>query len=93
MLQNVIDDKDDDDDEDADKDVHNLYVNGMYNNVIVSSILFLINYILNIYSYLDTVIDIYGENNNAIDLTITDDEAKENTESPILTTEDKSTGL
>ena len=37
MLQNVIDDKDDD--EDADKDVHNLYVNGMYNDVIVFSIL------------------------------------------------------
>jgi hypothetical protein len=37
MLQNVMDDKDDA--EDADKDVHNLYVNGMYNNVIVSSII------------------------------------------------------
>ena len=37
MLQNVMDDKDGA--EDADKDVHNLYVNGMYNNVIVSSIL------------------------------------------------------
>ena len=92
MLQNVIDDKDDD--EDADKDVHNLYVNGMHNNVIVSIFnTSLINYIFNLYLYLDTVIDIDGENNNAIDLTITDDEAKENTESPILTTEDKSTGL
>ena len=30
MLQNVIDEKDDDDD--MDKDVHNLYVNGKYNN-------------------------------------------------------------
>lgn len=29
MLQNVIDEKDDD--EDPDKDVHNLYVDGMYN--------------------------------------------------------------
>lgn len=91
MLQNVIDEKDDDDD--MDKDVHNLYVNGKYNNVIVFSIIMYVIMSL-ILIYLDTVSDIEGAKNKPIDLTITtDDEAKDNTESSIHTTVDTPTGM